>query len=415
MLARMMQTKPSGDVWVVLVNEFGAAGLDGALLEGSTAEARSVGSGSIHVHQLAGGCLCCTLSNVTALTIAQLVRRFKPDRCDMQATCDPGRRALQTLIVAQRRLFIEPSGLAHPAVLLDMLSGPDLGSSLTLGPVICMVRSVARSHRRPSLLGSPCPLLQVDASQFAGTGPASETPTFLSSPLLADQVSVADVLVGSKADLCDEGTLGAFHAWARGIYPPKALVTMAGHGHGSPDVADFLLDWPAGQGGPSTSQHCGPAAELQRQQEQHGGLDPALNCGTSSQHVTATGFPYWRHEVQRDGSHAACGWVFDRACQFDRQRLLAFLRHLAPRCSRLKGVFRVGPSRWEAASCAASSGPGGLGVQQVELQEIAYWRDSRMEVIVSASSADTDEARGAGAVATDWLSVEALLLCTLQP
>jgi G3E family GTPase len=84
LISRLLHTKPLDEVWVVLVNEFGAAGLDGALLEGSAGEAHRIGGGAIHIHQLAGGCLCCALSNVTALTIAQLLRRFKPDRCDMR-------------------------------------------------------------------------------------------------------------------------------------------------------------------------------------------------------------------------------------------------------------------------------------------------------------------------------------------
>jgi G3E family GTPase len=41
------------------------------------------------------------------------------------------------------RLLIEPSGLAHPAALLDMLRGEHLGTSLALLPVICLVRGAA--------------------------------------------------------------------------------------------------------------------------------------------------------------------------------------------------------------------------------------------------------------------------------
>lgn len=38
-----------------------------------------------------------------------------------------------------RRLIIEPSGLAHPSALVDMLQGEHLGPSLELQPVVCLV------------------------------------------------------------------------------------------------------------------------------------------------------------------------------------------------------------------------------------------------------------------------------------
>ena len=111
-IGALLRQKPQEEVWAVLVNEFGAAGLDAALLEGSRGagpaaagdaaeggmgDAGGNGSGSgsaagssgaagngslegIHIKQLAGGCLCCALSNVTALAIAQLLRSVKPDR-----------------------------------------------------------------------------------------------------------------------------------------------------------------------------------------------------------------------------------------------------------------------------------------------------------------------------------------------
>lgn len=201
-IGALLRQKPEHEVWAVLVNEFGAAGLDAALLEGSrathpapasTAEAAgTAGCGSsgssvegIHIKQLAGGCLCCALSNVTALAIAQLLRSVKPDRCVAALKCESPDGATASLAAAGRqaagpathtelaglkllqtrsaeavrcelwrqpanmplacfsslpcRLLIEPSGLAHPAALVDMLQGEHLGRSLVLQPVVCLV------------------------------------------------------------------------------------------------------------------------------------------------------------------------------------------------------------------------------------------------------------------------------------
>jgi G3E family GTPase len=99
-VGNLLQSKPPAEVWAVLINEFGAAGLDAALLQGGAAAAAAAapaagaaaGSAAaaaaaeplpegVHIKQLAGGCLCCALSSVTSLAIAQLLRNIKPDRC----------------------------------------------------------------------------------------------------------------------------------------------------------------------------------------------------------------------------------------------------------------------------------------------------------------------------------------------
>jgi G3E family GTPase len=60
--------------------------------------------------------MCCTLAGPMAAGIAQLVRQAKPDR-----------------------LLIEPSGLGHPASLLDVLQGEHLRTSLLVQAIICLV------------------------------------------------------------------------------------------------------------------------------------------------------------------------------------------------------------------------------------------------------------------------------------
>ena len=51
-----LESKPKGERWAVLVNEFGQVGLDGALLEpASTTE-----SGVTH-REVVGGCICCAM------------------------------------------------------------------------------------------------------------------------------------------------------------------------------------------------------------------------------------------------------------------------------------------------------------------------------------------------------------------
>ena len=88
-LCSLLGSKPIEEVWAVVVNEFGAVGLDAATMQASAAAA---GTDHVVIKQIAGGCMCCVSSGLLSTTIAQIVRTVKPDR-----------------------LLIEPSGLGHPA------------------------------------------------------------------------------------------------------------------------------------------------------------------------------------------------------------------------------------------------------------------------------------------------------------
>ncbi|GLC45502.1 hypothetical protein PLESTM_001742700 [Pleodorina starrii] len=179
------------------------------------------------VRELAGGCLCCTLSGPLGVAIAQLVRQTKPDR-----------------------LLIEPSGLGHPAGLLDTLYGEHLRSALDVKAVICLVDvRAAAAEELSAAAGGP-----------GGTGPAASdggggggggiggsgalaaavpNETFQASFWRYDQINVADVLVGHKADLASPDQLDAFWRWAEQLYPPKAQVELACHGRIDPSLLDL--------------------------------------------------------------------------------------------------------------------------------------------------------------------------------
>ena len=77
----------------VIVNEFGAVGIDDAIF------AQSVDAENVML--LANGCLCCTAGDDLAATVWSLARR--PDR--------------------PQRIVIETTGLADPAPVLQRLMG----------------------------------------------------------------------------------------------------------------------------------------------------------------------------------------------------------------------------------------------------------------------------------------------------
>jgi hypothetical protein len=132
----------------------------------------------------------------------------------------------------------------------------------------------------------------------------------------------------------------------------------------------------------------------------------------------------------------ACGWVFPPPRAFDHLKLTAFLRAVAPRVARVKGVFRIAGSADyfvpTLAPCPDGGGGGGGGAV-IDLEPICYRGDSLAEVILphalpaagnlggSSSSSDRkNDAAGAAAAAAvaaamagDWSPLESLLIETL--
>ena len=66
-------------------------------------------------------------------------------------------------------------------------------------------------------LSLDCHTLQVDLSCF-------NAEQLMSEPVFADQINLADVLVGSKADLVQQAVVDEFLAFAEELFPPKAQV-----------------------------------------------------------------------------------------------------------------------------------------------------------------------------------------------
>ena len=163
---------PAGGAWAVLVNEFGEVGIDGTLLAGQ----------EVVVQEVAGGCLCCVAAPTFTTGLNRLIRRHRPDR-----------------------ILIEPSGLGHPAQVLETLSGPLYAGILEVRATICLM----------------------DARHLASTK-HREHPTF------QDQIHLADVLVANKADLYAKGDFAAFEDFAAGLSPRKDRLALTEGGRMEP-------------------------------------------------------------------------------------------------------------------------------------------------------------------------------------
>lgn len=152
--------RPEGERWAVLVNEFGEVGIDGALY------------GDLAVKEIPGGCICCTAGVALRFGLVELLRTQRPDR-----------------------LFIEPTGLANPASILDLLRQPGLRDAVRPRATIGLVdpRHLADARYRDH-----------DAWNA--------------------QVALADVLVGTFATDRTPHEHEQFQHFADALWPPKLEV-----------------------------------------------------------------------------------------------------------------------------------------------------------------------------------------------
>ena len=151
LLSRLLRD-PAFERTAVIINEFGAVGLDHLLVESSDEQ----------ILMLEGGCVCCTVRGDLVRTAGDLLER----------------RAAGT-VTPFERIVIETTGLADPAPILHaLMTDPDIAERLRLESVIATV----------------------DA--------AAGTATLDAHPQSVKQAALADCIVLTKTDLSDPAANG---------------------------------------------------------------------------------------------------------------------------------------------------------------------------------------------------------------
>lgn len=131
LIRHLLAQRPAHERWAVLINEFGQIGLDAALL--TTAD------DGVAMGEVAGGCLCCVNGAPFQVGLGRLLRKAQP-----------------------HRLFIEPSGLGHPAQLLAQLRQAPWHGVLAVQPAVLVLDAQALAA------GQALPEAQAQALQGAG-------------------------------------------------------------------------------------------------------------------------------------------------------------------------------------------------------------------------------------------------------
>lgn len=177
LLARLIRHPDMARVAVV-INEFGAVGLDHILLESS----------DDNIVELNNGCLCCTIRGDLSMTLEDLLRRRR-----------------QGDIMGFDRIVIETTGLADPAPILHVLmTDTALTGALRLDGVVTTV----------------------DAVNGAATLDAHDESV--------KQAAIADCLIVTKSDIA-VGDGQGLRDRLRGLNPAAPIIT-ASHGEVAPDA-----------------------------------------------------------------------------------------------------------------------------------------------------------------------------------
>ncbi len=269
----------------VVVNDIGDAAIDATVL-----------GDRVTVTNIPGGCVCCTAPEGLVDAVRLLLDTMAPDR-----------------------IYIEPSGLANPADVVDMLARGPLASRLDRRPVVVLLDP--------------------------GSAPDAER--------LARLLEPADYVVLNRVDLATDAQLAAVRTAIAGRWPAPVGIYETTHG-----VLPFaVLAWPPGTGPDAASPGTGPDAASHDHDHDHDHENTAAHGGAAGVPSTA-------------GYHAR-SWVFppDRLLQFDALRALAEDAGIV----RLKGLFRTDLG-WFRVDRAGG---------RVHVLPTSWRRDSRLDVIVT--------------------------------
>ena len=164
LLNRLLAALPAPTRPAVVVNDFGAVAVDGALVD----------RGRYAVAELASGCVCCTLSAPLQEALSALLDDEQPDT-----------------------ILMETTGLAEPAAFPALFAAPELAARIHLGNVVCVVDSSTYLRYADHLLALP------------------------------RQVEQANTVIMNKIDLADAATRETVRRRLLATCPPGTLLLAA--------------------------------------------------------------------------------------------------------------------------------------------------------------------------------------------
>jgi cobalamin biosynthesis protein CobW len=203
-LVREVMAHARGRRIAIIVNEFGALGIDGELLKSCGIE----GCAEDDIVELSNGCLCCTVADDFLPTMTALLDRANPPE----------------------HVLIETSGLALPKPLLKAFNWPAIRGRVTVDGVIAVVDGPAVAAGR--FADDPA---AVAAQRAADPSLDHDNPL---AEVFEDQLRAADLVVLNKTDLLDGDTLRRVRGELGPMLPRAVQIVPAREGR--VDIAVLL-------------------------------------------------------------------------------------------------------------------------------------------------------------------------------
>lgn len=257
LLQKLLAQKPERETWAVLMNEFGQIGVDQHLLPQTA---------GYEVKELLGGCLCCSSQLPMQIALSRLIQESQPDR-----------------------LFIEPTGLGHPAQLLEQLTEPHWQSMIQMRALMTVVDGSRLHHS-----------------------------TWSTQNLYQDQLKAAQIVVISHADQMNDADEQALD-----ILKNEYLAYVQHWFRVDNGEIEFAKIDQAYQG---VERKIQPLIQLQRK----------LQTGEALPVIKQ--LPY--HYVETAQGYTVAGWKFSKKWQFDFYDLLDVLCEQKD-WLRIKGIFNT--------------------------------------------------------------------------
>lgn len=289
LLMHLLRQKPENEVWAVLMNEFGQIGVDQQLMPQNEGYA---------VKELLGGCLCCSSQLPMQIALSRLLSEQKPDR-----------------------LFIEPTGLGHPAQLLEQLTEPHWHMSLNMR----------------------APVTVVDGSRL-------HDEAWTAQNLYQDQLKAAQIVVVSHLDQMHSADQLALEQLQAEYQPYAQQWLMAEQGHLPLSQLDFHYV--------ETQRYKQPLLKVQQQLQ-----------ATQQAFPDIKQLPY--HYVESAQGYHVAGWKMPKRWMFDFYDLLDLLCEQQD-WRRIKGIFHTNQG-WKAFN---------FNPEQFNYQDVEESIDNRIELIV---------------------------------
>lgn len=318
LLKHLLQHQPKGKNWGILLNEFGAIGIDAAILD--------TDNNLVQIAQIPGGCICCTALSDFKSAIEKLVQQHPLDR-----------------------IFIEPTGLSEPDAMVELLHSAEFQQQFELQTIFAVLDSST-----------------------------TKTEQFEQLLTMRNLAEVADVIVFNKQDMASAENITALNQYAETLYPPKLAIINTSQSIIDPAMISLQsLSQHASQSNLISLHHqarqeISSTKDLQDKEQQ---ADPVFDHIKPP--LRLKGIDTRKSQAQLNT--VSIGWVFNNDVSFNWKKLLNLFKEFeqTPLSEntplRAKGVFKLGKPRmlfqW-------------VKQKPVTREYVAHKRDSRIEILL---------------------------------